>query len=148
MEPDSGPVPVAHAISTEQQEIPGVGPVEMVRCSCGAVFGSAVPTGWYAAIGHIAAVSSGGKPVPLGEILVTTIVAARSGEGRLNVRFDEYEVQLSVAEARHWAGNLTQAAAQADTDALLFRFAKERLKATDEDAQMILLTFRKMREDA
>jgi hypothetical protein len=87
-----------------------------------------------------------------GGVLVKSLVASRSGDGRVEMAHElnggGWSLQMSAPEARDLALNLLQGAEAAESDARFYRFAKERLHASDHDAQLALLTFRKFREDS
>lgn len=78
------------------------------------------------------------------EISMQSIVSSATGEGVVQLRWpeDSKGAQLNVPEAVQHALAILECAAHATTDAFLFRFLTEQIKATPEGAAKVLNEFR------
>jgi hypothetical protein len=81
-----------------------------------------------------------------GTFEASTIISSRDGEPKVNLYIDGQHMQLDLPKAREVRGILDGVIEAALSDALLYRFLRERVGLDDERAGRALLDFREMRQ--
>jgi hypothetical protein len=79
------------------------------------------------------------------------MVRSQDGSPAVDIRYEHadgggWEIQLSAEDARTVGFQIVTAAAAAEADAMLFRFAQENLGAPPKLAAQLLLAFRALRQ--
>lgn len=80
------------------------------------------------------------------ELVVTSLLSARTKEPVVGLSFGGEGAQFSPAKAREIARMLMEAAESADTDAFVWQWATEQLHSTEDVAQQVVRDFRQYRE--
>jgi hypothetical protein len=75
-------------------------------------------------------------------IMVSTLVSARDGSGRVQMEGPRVAAQLSIEEARDLGQNLLQAATHAEVDAFLLGWAIGKVSLGQREAAILLSEFR------
>ncbi len=87
-----------------------------------------------------------GKPKQNPDILVESMVGARSGEPLVKLEWGNQSGLLSPSEARAHAYGILEAAASAEIDAVIIQWAQQTLGMSLEQAALLRRTFRQSRE--
>ena len=77
---------------------------------------------------------------------VKTLVAAASGEARVELMFGDFKIQLSVGSAKEVVQLLHEGIEAAISDELIFKFFTTRMNLPREQAVMVLRDFRVLRQ--
>jgi hypothetical protein len=81
-----------------------------------------------------------------GVLEVMSLVSMRTGDGIVQFEMGDTRIQMTIVEARQHALTIIEAAMAAETDALLVRFLRDRIKLAPEAANAALADFRTMRQ--
>lgn len=81
-----------------------------------------------------------------GSIEIGTLLSARTKQGIVEIVINGECVQLEIAKAREVGTMLLQAIEAATSDEVTYRFMREKLGASDEQACAALIDYRELRQ--
>lgn len=82
----------------------------------------------------------------MSKLFATAIYGARERKPFVNLRHQDWVVQITPQEAREWALNILECSEAAEQDAFLVEFLAEKTEIPEDSAVFILKDYREWRE--